>query len=427
MKNKVFIITYYWPPYSGPGVQRWLKFIKYFNQFDIHPYVYTPQISNINQSDDSLITDIPKNIDIIKKPIFLYDKFLKLFLPKYYANYSKGLIPTKERLTIIDKILLFLRGNFFIPDPKLFWAKGSVKILKNHITSNEIDTIITTGPPHSMHLLGKKLKSLTNVKWLADFRDPWTNIWYNKKFFFTKSTLNKHKYLEKSVLNEADHIIVTSNRLNKEYSKLTNSPISTITNGFDYINNDDSILDDKFSISHIGSMLSDRNPEILWKVLNNLIKEEKILKNYLKLNLVGNVSFEVKESIKKYSLESYVEYVGHIPYDQTSKYLKNSQILLLIQTNKLESNYIIPAKLFEYLNSNRPIISISNNDDVDNIIKDTNVGSNFKYDQELELYDCILNYFEKFLNDGISILPKNINKYNRIELTKSISNIIKNL
>jgi hypothetical protein len=174
-------------------------------------------------------------------------------------------------------------------------------------------------------------------------------------------------------------------------------------------------------------MLSDRNPEILWKVLNNLIKEEKILKNYLKLNLVGNVSFVVKESIKKYSLEPYVEYIGHVAYDQTSKYLKNSQILLLIQTNKLESNYIIPAKLFEYLNSNRPIISISNNDDVDNIIKDTNVGSNFKYDQELELYDCILNYFEKFLNDGISILPKNINKYNRIELTKSISNIIKNL
>ena len=330
--------------------------------------MYTPQISNINQSDDSLITDIPKNIDIIKKPIFSYDKFLKLFLPKYYANYSKGIIPTKERLTIIDKILLFFRGNFFIPDPKLFWAKGSVKSLKNYITSNEIDTIITTGPPHSMHLLGKKLKSLTNVKWLADFRDPWTNIWYNKKFFFTKSTLNKHKNLEKSILTEADHIIVTSNRLNQDYSKLTNSPISTITNGFDYINNDDSILDDKFSISHIGSMLSDRNPEILWKVLNSLLKKEKILKNYLKLNLVGNVSFEVKESIKKYSLEPYVEYIGHVAYDQTSKYLKNSQVLLLIQTNKLESNYIIPAKLFEYLNSMRPIISISNNDDVDNII-----------------------------------------------------------
>ena len=426
MKNKVLIITYYWPPYSGPGVQRWLKFVKYFNQFNIRSSVYTPQISIINQLDESLTIDIPKNVDVIKKPIFLLDKIFKLFLPKHYANYNKGFIPSKEKLSIIDKILLFVRGNFFIPDPKLFWAKNSVNFLKDYIISNKIDTIITTGPPHSMHLLGKRLKSLTKVKWLADFRDPWINIWYNKKFFFTKSTLNKHKKLEKSVLNEADHIIVTSERLNLEYSKLTNKPISTITNGFDHFDNDFN-LDTKFSISHIGSMLSDRNPDILWKVLNKLLKDVHVLKNYLKLNLVGNVSFEVKQSIKKYSLEPYVQYIGHITYDETIKYLKNSQILLLIQTNRVESNYIIPAKLFEYLNSNRPIISISNNDDVDRIINDTNVGFNFKYDQEVDLYNCIFNYFEKFKIDGIKILPKNINKYNRIELTRSISNIIKNL
>jgi len=278
-----------------------------------------------------------------------------------------------------------------------------------------------------MHLLGKRLKSLTKVKWLADFRDPWTNIWYNKKFFFTKSTLNKHKKLEKNVLNEADHIIVTSNRLNIEYSKLTNKPISTITNGFDHFNYDDFNLDTKFSISHIGTMLSDRNPYLLWKVLSRLINEVNDLKHYLQLNLVGNVSVEVKQLIKKHSLDPYVQYIGHISYDQTSKYLKNSQILLLIQTNKVESNYIIPAKLFEYLNSSRPIISISNNDDVESIINDTNVGFNFKYDQEIELYNCILNYFEKFKADGIRIFPNNTNKYNRIELTRSISNIIKNL
>ena len=220
---------------------------------------------------------------------------------------------------------------------------------------------------------------------------------------------------------------MTSNRLNIEYSKLTNKPISTITNGFDHFNYDDFNLDTKFSISHIGTMLSDRNPYILWKVLSRLINEVNDLKHYLQLSLVGNVSVEVKQSIKKYSLEPYVQYIGHISYDQTSKYLKNSQILLLIQTNKVESNYIIPAKLFEYLNSSRPIISISNNDDVESIINDTNVGFNFKYDQEIELYNCILNYFEKFKADGITILPNNTNKYNRIELTRSISNIIKNL
>ena len=427
LKNKVLIITYYWPPYSSPGVQSWLKFVKYFEKFNIKPYVYTPEFSNINQVDQSLISDITESTVIIKKPIFLLDSILRIFLPHKYSQFNKGLIPSEENLNIIDKILLYLRGNFFIPDPKIFWANRSVNFIKNYVYQNNIDTIITTGPPHSMHLLGQKIKNSTNIKWIADFRDPWTNIWYNKKFYFTKSTLNKHKELEKSVLNEADHIIVTSNRLNVEYSKLTNKPISTITNGFDHINDDDFKLDKKFSISHIGSMFSDRNPDILWKVLNKLVREVNGLNEFLKLNLVGNVSIEVKESIRKYSLESYVEYIGHITYDQTSTYLKNSQLLLLIQTNQVESNYIIPAKLFEYLNSNRPIISISNNDDVYNIINETNVGFNFQYDHEVELYNCILNYFNKFKNGGISILPRNTNNYSRFELTRSVSNIIKNL
>ncbi|MDC1491919.1 hypothetical protein N8376_01000 [Flavobacteriaceae bacterium] len=278
-----------------------------------------------------------------------------------------------------------------------------------------------------MHILGQKLKKSTDVNWLADFRDPWTNIWYHKKFYFTKLTLEKHKFLENGILNDADHIIVTSESLNFEFSKLTKKPISTITNGFDYINNNKANLDKEFSMSHIGSMLSDRNPEILWKVLKRLITEVKGFSDSFKLNLIGNLSDEVKDSIKHYSLDSYVRYVGHIPYNETSNYLQNSQTLLLIQTNKIESNSIIPAKLFEYLNSNRPIISISNNLDVVKIIADTKVGYNFNYNQELDLYNSILDYFTKFSKGGIEISPKNINNYSRFELTKSISNIITNL
>ncbi|MDA9356798.1 glycosyl transferase family 1, partial [Flavobacteriaceae bacterium] len=324
MKKKVLIITYYWPPYSSPGVQRWLKFVKYFDQFNIEPYVYTPEINNINQEDKSLVLDIPSSVVVIKKPIFLFDSILNFFSPNHYSRYSKGIIPSKEKLTIIDKVLLYLRGNFFIPDPKIFWANKSVNYLKKYIVLNNIDTIITTGPPHSMHILGQKLKKSTDVNWLADFRDPWTNIWYHKKFYFTKLTLEKHKFLENGILNDADHIIVTSESLNFEFSKLTKKPISTITNGFDYINNNKANLDKEFSMSHIGSMLSDRNPEILWKVLKRLITEVKGFSDSFKLNLIGNLSDEVKDSIKHYSLDSYVRYVGHIPYNETSNYLQNS-------------------------------------------------------------------------------------------------------
>ena len=427
MKKKVLIITYYWPPFSSPGVQRWLKFVKYFDQFNIKPHIYTPDISNINQVDQSLISDIPETAVIIKKPIFLLDSILKLFLPKKHSQYNNGLIPSINNLTFIDKILLYVRGNFIIPDPKIYWANKSVSFIQNYIALNGIETIITTGPPHSMHLLGQKIKKSTNIKWIADFRDPWTNIWYHKKFYFSKSTLAKHKLLELGVLNDADHIVVTSDTLKDEYSKLTKTHISTITNGFDYSNDNLAVLDKKFTISHIGSILSDRNPEMLWRVLSKAIKEIEGFKDLFILNLIGNVSDEVILSVKEFSLDIYVKLIGHIPYSDTKKYLKKSQILLLIQTNNNESNSIIPAKLFEYLNSNRPIISISNNIDVKKIITETKVGCSFNYNEEDDLFNYISSSYGKFLNNTLKVSPYNINKYSRFELTRSISDVIAKL
>ena len=427
MKKKVLIITYYWPPFSSPGVQRWLKFVKYFDQFNIKPYVYTPDIANIHQVDESLTSDIPESAVIIKRHIFLFYSLLKLFSSNYYNKYNRGLIPSKKNLTLIDKILLYVRGNFFIPDPKIFWANRSLNFIKEYMALNDIDTIITTGPPHSMHLLGQKIKNSTNVKWIADFRDPWTNIWYHKKFYFSKSTLAKHKLLEIGVLNDADHVVVTSNTLNEEYSNLTKTSISTITNGFDSSNDNEVVLDTKFTISHIGSILPDRNPEMLWRVLSKVLKEVKGLKDSFSLNLIGNVSDEVRHSVKEFSLENYVKYIGHIPYSDTNKYLKKSQILLLIQTNRDESNSIIPAKLFEYLNSNRPIVSISNNKDVKSIIEETEVGYNFNYNEEVELFNCLSSSYAKFIDNTLKISPNNINKYSRFELTRSISDIISKL
>ena len=182
MKKKVLIITYYWPPFSSPGVQRWLKFVKYFDQFNIKPHIYTPDISNINQVDQSLISDIPETAVIIKKPIFLLDSILKLFLPKKH-NHVEIQFQDLNNLTFIDKILLYVRGNFIIPDPKIYWANKSVSFIQNYIALNGIETIITTGPPHSMHLLGQKIKKSTNIKWIADFRDPWSDLYYNKVLF----------------------------------------------------------------------------------------------------------------------------------------------------------------------------------------------------------------------------------------------------
>ena len=180
MPKKVLIITYYWPPAGGPGVQRWLKFVKYLPEYDIEPIVFCPENANYPLLDKSLEEEVSKETTILKLPINEPYKFAKLFSSKT-KTISKGIISSKENQSFIEKILLFIRGNFFIPDARKNWVKPSVNFLKSYIKQEQIDTIITTGPPHSLHLIGLELKEALAVKWIADFRDPWTTIGYHKK------------------------------------------------------------------------------------------------------------------------------------------------------------------------------------------------------------------------------------------------------
>ena len=422
--KKVLIISYYWPPISNPGVQRWLQFSKYLSKIGHEIHVITPEVNHNIQTDETIASKVFDSIIVTELPSYDID-FLLRFLPgKIISKYRKGIIPSKSSSNFIDDILLFLRGNFFIPDPKILWARKSFEIIKNYINDKNIKTIITTGPPFSMHILGNKLKDNVNVKWIADFRDPWTDIWYHKRLKLLNFNKKKHLNLEKKVLNEANHIIVTSDSLKNKYSKLTNVKISTITNGYDFKNDNSLILDKNFTISHIGSLLSDRNPLILWRILKNIIKENSQFRNDFNLQLVGNVSNDVLNSIYKYIPKNNISIINHTTHQNVIKFLQRSQILLLIQTDKIESNYIIPGKLFEYINSNRPILSISNNNEVDKIIKECKVGKNFKYNDDKNLYTHINKLYSDYNNNSLEINPYNVDKYSRLKLSNSLSKII---
>jgi len=302
MNKKALIITYYWPPAGGPGVQRWLKFVKYLRDFNVEPIVYIPENPNYPIIDESLLNEVPKDITILKQPIKEPYGFASLLSKKSSQNISKGIIPKRKKQSIIEKILLYIRGNFFIPDARKNWIKPSVNYLLDYIKDNKIETIITTGPPHSLHLIGLQLKQELKVKWLADFRDPWTSIGYHKQLKLIKSSINKHKQLERQVLQEADQVIVTSFRTKKEFEKITKKPINVITNGYDSKQVENVSLDSKFSLSHIGSLLSERNPDVLWQVLSDITKENKVFQSQFQLILVGAVSQEILKSLEKYNL-----------------------------------------------------------------------------------------------------------------------------
>src|SRR5690606_2071244 len=259
MRKKVLIITYYWPPAGGPGVQRWLKFVKYLPEFGIEPIVYTPENAAYPILDYSFLEEEPKNITLLRQPIKEPYKYAG-YLTKDYKSMSKGLIPNKDKQSLWERILLFIRGNFFIPDARIGWVKPSVAFLSRYLDENPVDIIITSGPPHSLHLIGKQLKEKLNIRWLADFRDPWSAIDYHKDLKLTHASMQKHKKLEQGVLDQADTILVTSPTTKKMYQKITQTPIEVITNGYDNEGNTaDIVPDEKFTLSHIGSLLSNRN------------------------------------------------------------------------------------------------------------------------------------------------------------------------
>lgn len=423
-KKKVLIITYYWPPAGGPGVQRWLKFVKYLPQFGVEPIVYCPSNPIYPQTDDSLLDEVTKDITILKQPINEPYK-LAGFFSKDTKIISKGIIPEEKKQNFVQKAMLFVRGNFFIPDARKNWIKPSVRYLSTYIKDYGIDTIITTGPPHSLHIIGLRLKKKLNINWIADFRDPWTTIGYHKQLKLTQAAKNKHKILESEVLNTADTIIVTSDVTKTEFQELTNKPIEVITNGYDIKKNNVNALDSQFTLAHIGSFLSKRNPEILWQALHELVKEHQDFSKKFKLNLVGLVGEDIIRSIEKYKLTHYLDKVGYLSHNESVKYQKKSQVLLLIEIDSEDTKAIIPGKLFEYLVSNRPIIAIGpSGSDVEKIIKQTNTGDYFYYDALNELKSKILNHFEAFKVENLKVNPIGISQYSRENLTKKLSEVI---
>lgn len=334
---------------------------------------------------------------------------------------SSGLIQHKNQSTV-EKFLLWVRGNFFIPDARKNWIKPSVSYLSSVLEKEQINTVITTGPPHSVHLIGLKLKQNLGINWVADFRDPWTSIGYHKKLRLSKASAKKHKYLEHLVLSTADSIVVTSETTKKEFLGITTKPIEVITNGFDGAVAEQAVLDNKFTISHIGSLLTGRNPENLWETLSELCDENEDFKNNLSLQFVGVVSEDVLETIYKYKLKPYVNLIGYVSHKQALAYQEKSQLLLLSEINSPDTVGIIAGKLFEYMRAQRPILGIGPKGwEVSTIIKETNTGVAFNYDEKSSLKGLLLDWFKDYKKQELRVNSTTINTYSRKERTAKLA------
>ena len=431
--KKFLLITYYWPPAGGAGVMRWAKMSKYIQDFGWQPVIYTPSNGEVPVHDESLLSEIPPNIEVIKTPIWEPYNLYKSFLGRKKKDriYS-GFINEKKKVSLSQKISVFIRGNFFIPDARMFWIRPSIRYLKKYLKENPVDAIVSTGPPHSMHLIAEKIHKVTGIPWIADFRDPWTNIDFYQDLHLTLLADARHKYLEKKVLKHASKIVTVTWRSKDEFSELSGrDDIIVIPNGFDDADfpADTSInLDEDFSIVYVGSMNKDRNPVALWAALKDLLRESESLRAHLRIKLIGPVDSSARNDIEASGLQPYTTFIEFVPHTEAVILQQQSQLLLLMINNSPNARTIIPGKLYEYLGSGRPVLAIGPKDsDSAKVIEMTQGGVVHDYDDIHGLKSRIVEYFELYKKGLLKGNAAGIQKFTRKSLAADYAKVLSEL
>ncbi len=427
--RKVLIITYYWPPSGGAGVQRWLKFVKYLRNFGWEPVIYTPSNPEFPVIDNTLAKDIPAGIEVIMTPILEpYAFYKKITGKKSNAQINSGILNEIRMPGLLERLSVWIRGNLFIPDARKFWINPSVRFLTQYLTENQVDAIVSTGPPHSMHLIALHLKKRLNIPWLADFRDPWTDIDYYKEMKISAFADKKHKKLELKTIMSCDAMVVVSRAMKVNYERMGGNNVHLITNGFDQDDMDikDVVPDTKFSVSHMGSLPPALNLNGLWQVLSELSDTLPSFRNDLEIKLVGKVDQSIIDDISAFNLSDLLTRVDYVDHDKVALLMKQTAVLLLV-INKDSPNAkgILTGKFFEYLASGRPILAIGPADgDLAGILKETQAGFISEYDDLEGIKKIVLMLYAKYLDNDLTNSPKGIGKYSRKNLTSTLAEVL---
>ncbi|MDP6922301.1 MAG: glycosyltransferase, partial [Lutibacter sp.] len=386
--------------------------------FGIEPIVYTVANPSYPVLDTSLYDDIPPGLEIIQHPIWEPNQLFGLFAKK------KNVDSLPASPSLFQRFLQYLRGNFFIPDARKYWVKPSLHCLLKYLADRPVDLVISTGPPHSVHLIALGLKKRLGLPWMADFRDPMTDLFYNQDLLLSKASKKKLKKYEVAILQQADEVITVGHTLKRSFEQYARK-VSVVSNGYDDAPCKEVALDRAFTLSHIGLLPHQSNPTMLWKVLKSLIDENPAMATDLQINLVGNVSAAVRADIASYGLQQQTVFTGYVPHEQVVAIQRSSQVLVLLLPRVAGAEGIITGKLFEYLRAQRPILAIApKKGDVFQIIEDTQAGVVIDFEEPDRLKKSIVALYEAYRAGTLTIRPKNIAPYHRKALTGKLSALI---
>lgn len=414
VNNKILIITYYWPPSGGSGVQRWLSFSNSLVNMGYDVTVLTAEFPDYPLTDMSLKSEIDPLIKILKVPVF---EPAKLFKSK------KTNSDNIEVNGILNYLKLFIRSNFFFPDSRMFWINDVVNTASSIINKNNINCVITTSPPFSLNIIGFKLKLRNNIKWISDYRDPWSDFFQFKNMPMFNYVKNKHTKWEEKCLKLADSVIVTSPSLKKTYSKINNNT-HLITNGFNDI--EETYANENFGIIYSGVMKYSQNPKMLWKVLHEISKSNKSFRKDFSLKLIGSFDKSVHQNKYLKKLKENVVFVDYMSKDTLAENLSIGKVFILCDVNQLDGGgNLIPGKFFHYLSYKIPIIAFSSiNSDTYNIVKETKSGNVFDFSNEIDLKNHILELYSNFKNGNCLVNTNDIERYKYSNLSLELRDVI---
>ena len=431
--KRVLIISYYWPPTGGSGVQRWVKFAKYLPSEGWQPVIYTPENPEQLAVDESLAAEVPEDAEIVKtriiEPYELYKRVLRR------SGHSKEAVEgnpvTAQNKSLLQKAAMWIRGNLFRPDPRCLWIGPSVRFLKKYLAEHTVDLIVSTGPPQSMHMIGLRLSRETGLPWIADFRDPWTKIFYFKHLSMTSATEKWHRKMEKKVLDEASAVVAVSPLVQQEFQEMTDTPVELITNGFDECDFSSEQCteayggaSEEFIITHTGLFAADGNPTVLWDVLAEKCRTDEIFKKLLRIKLIGKTDDQILKALTDRGLEDSMINMGYQPHSVAVEQQRQASLLILPLRKEPEYKAVLPGKLFEYLASQRPILGIGQPDGaMAMIVNETRTGTVIDWEDRKGLTQYIEQCWERHLEGRLSTEGADLSRFTRRSLTRRMAGL----
>ena len=423
MTRRVLIITYYWPPSGGSGVQRWLKFAKYLPEAGWEPVIFTPENPDFDLRDESLEKEVPKQLEVIKFPIWEpYQLFSKV---KGKTKTHPGRLLEQKEKGFLEKSAIWARANLLVPDPRVFWVKPSVKFLTDLAQSGQFQAVITTGPPHSMHLIGRDLKRKTGLPWFADFRDPWSQWEFLDTLPMTSFIRKKHQQLEQSVLKEADGVMTISPTFQRDLEKIAHRRIHLLTNGYDPADIPDGFSPKekevgKLHLVYSGIIDAIRNPIPLMEALK---AEFQSGLEEVKWTFVGKVSEQVQAYVKEDSwLKERIQFAGYVSHSEVFGFYAKADVLVLILTDTKNAQGNIPGKLFEYLATGVPVLALGDpHGDSARILRDSGAGEVLAHADEAG----IRTQLRALMNDALGKnKASDLEKFSRKNLSHQLAKIL---